>query len=224
MSPAAPLVIGALVVAALAVVTGSPWAWAGLAGLLFTFAWYVTSVARRLDRLHRRVEGAAFSLDAQLLFRAKAAIDVAVGGLLEPASAILLHAAASTAMASDIEHDAEASRLPGLRRTREAAESEFTRTLRATLEELDASQPLVSSPEFAELGQAAQRVCLARRFYNDAVTASLAVRRKRLVRWLHLAGSAPMPVTVEIDDTVAALLVSPVDAGPVGGPEATAGG
>ena len=41
---------------------------------------------------------------------------------------------------------------------------------------------------------------MARRFHNDAVRASRAVRRKRHVRYLRLAGHAPQPVTFECDD------------------------
>jgi hypothetical protein len=53
---------------------------------------------------------------------------------------------------------------------------------------------------FTELVEASKRVELARRFYNDAVRATLALRRHRLVRWLHLAGHAPLPQPVDFDD------------------------
>lgn len=185
----------------------SPWWWLAVVPLLWA-AWYLSFVARRLDRLHRRVEGASMALDTQLLHRAQAAVEVSVGGLLDPASAVLLHAAAATAIAADAEVAAERSRLPGLTREREIAESELTRTLRATLDELDLGHPLVRAPELTDLAEACHRVRLARRFHNDAVSSSLALRRKRLVRWLRLAGSAPMPATVEIDDATPAILGS----------------
>jgi hypothetical protein len=46
-------------------------------------------------------------------------------------------------------------------------------------------------------------VFLARKFYNDAVAATIAARRRWLARVLRLAGNAPMPEFFEIDDTLA---------------------
>ena len=42
---------------------------------------------------------------------------------------------------------------------------------------------------------------LARRFHNDAVASALALRSRRPVRWLRLAGHAAEPRVVELDDT-----------------------
>ncbi|NUT51270.1 MAG: NUDIX domain-containing protein, partial [Saccharothrix sp.] len=50
----------------------------------------------------------------------------------------------------------------------------------------------------AELSDAEQRVVLARRVHNDAVRDTLALRRRRSVRWLRLAGTAPTPSYFEI--------------------------
>ncbi|MGL5858745.1 MAG: hypothetical protein ACRC35_10145 [Angustibacter sp.] len=47
---------------------------------------------------------------------------------------------------------------------------------------------------------AAHRVQLARRFLNGAVTDVLRLRRKRIVRWVRLAGRALVPDTFEMDD------------------------
>ena len=43
---------------------------------------------------------------------------------------------------------------------------------------------------------------LARKFYNDAVAATQAARRRWLARVLGLAGGAPMPAFFEIDDSL----------------------
>jgi len=53
-----------------------------------------------------------------------------------------------------------------------------------------------------QLAQACTRVQLARRFHNDAVAQAQRVRDKRVVRWAHLAGRAPVPQMVEIDDSL----------------------
>jgi hypothetical protein len=56
------------------------------------------------------------------------------------------------------------------------------------------------------LATAAHRAQLARRFHNQAVMDAQRVRRKRIVRWAHLAGHAALPQTFEIDDEVPAVL------------------
>src|SRR5215471_10392461 len=54
----------------------------------------------------------------------------------------------------------------------------------------------------AELEAAAHQVFLARKFYNDAVAATRASRRRWLVRLLRLAGGAPWPEFFEIDESL----------------------
>jgi hypothetical protein len=49
-----------------------------------------------------------------------------------------------------------------------------------------------------QLADAQQRVVIARRVYNDAVRDTLALRSHRMVRWLRLAGTAPLPRYFEI--------------------------
>lgn len=172
-------------------------------------AWYLASCAARLDRLHHRVEGAAAALDNQLLRRASASRALATSGLLDPASALLVAGAAAEAAAAG---ESRASADPGEVRlsaslddtdAREAAESDLSRALRATLtpdvlEEI-AADP-VGSDLLADLGAASHRASLARRFHNDAVSQAQRVRGKRLVRWTRLAGRAPPPRTFEMDD------------------------
>jgi hypothetical protein len=50
------------------------------------------------------------------------------------------------------------------------------------------------------LVDAEQLLVLARRVHNDAVRDTLGLRSHRLVRWLRLAGTAPMPAYFEIAD------------------------
>jgi hypothetical protein len=52
----------------------------------------------------------------------------------------------------------------------------------------------------AALDDAEQLLVLARRVHNDAVRDTLGLRSRRLVRWLRLAGTAPMPAYFEIAD------------------------
>jgi hypothetical protein len=45
-----------------------------------------------------------------------------------------------------------------------------------------------------------RRVQLARRFHNDVVVSTRDLRHRRLVTWFRLAGHAPMPTTIELED------------------------
>ena len=158
---------------------------------------YVSWRAGRIDRLHARVDMARAALDATLLRRASVALELATSGLLDPATSLLLASAV---------HDTRDS--TGTDRPRDLAESDLTRALRAVF-----SQPgfLTSMKEkegadelLAEVEAAAHQVFLARKFYNDLVAATLAARRRRLVRVLGLAGGAALPGFFEMDDSLVA--------------------
>ncbi|WP_298803185.1 hypothetical protein [uncultured Pseudokineococcus sp.] len=58
----------------------------------------LSTAARRLDRLHRRADGARAALVEQLVRRAAAADRLARSGLLDPASSVLLAVAAADAL------------------------------------------------------------------------------------------------------------------------------
>lgn len=177
--------------------------------LLAAGAWYLASCAARLDRLHHRIEGSAAALDNQLLRRATAARALAASGLLDPASAVLVAGAAADAVSAGEEAARRAAEEPGAvpqaddAAVRSTAESDLSRALRATLTpsvvESLKSDPL-GQDLLADLQAAARRATLARRFHNDAVSQAQRVRAKRLVRMTRLAGRAPLPLTVELDD------------------------
>ena len=156
---------------------------------------YVSWRAGRLDRLHARVEAARAALDAALVRRSSVALELAACGLLDPATSMLLAGAA---------HDARAAGGPA--GGSELAESDLTRALRAALGQPGFRAALNergSADELlAELEAAAHQVFLARKFYNDAVAATLEARRRWLVRVLRLAGGAPLPEFFEIDDSM----------------------
>ena len=69
------------------------WIVGGIA-MAVLIAWYVSYGAARLDRLHTRVEGALSVLDAQLVRRAEATLELANCGALDAASALILAGAA----------------------------------------------------------------------------------------------------------------------------------
>jgi hypothetical protein len=191
--------------------------------LLAVVAWYLSFSASRLDRLHHRVEGARSALDAQLVRRAEAALELATSGALDPASGLLVAGAAAEALAagedagphgSGAAHHAPTNGHP---RDREQAESDLSRALQAALDD-DVLTALaaheVGRRLLDRIAAACHRVQLARRFHTDAVTAAGRVRGKRIVRWARLAGRASAPQTFEMDDDPPAGLARAA-AGPV---------
>ncbi|MCG8919216.1 NUDIX hydrolase [Actinokineospora sp. PR83] len=160
---------------------------AGLALLVVLGSWLV-GTANRLDRLHVRTDAAWAALDAALARRAVVARTVA--GTLEPRAGDRLRVLAD-----------RAERAP--RPEREPAENALTRELAGVDRH---STPLVLA---AELVDAEHRVVIAHRVHGDAVRDTLAQRRRRVVRWFKLAGTAPQPAYLEIAEPQPADLPRP---------------
>src|SRR6185437_12614534 len=153
-----------------------------IAALLVLFvlvgAW-AYQTANRLNRLNVRYDLSWQALDAALARRAVVA----------------------RAVAGDAYHGArEGKRLAALadaaerapRPTRETAENELSAAL-AMVDPASLPAALI-----AELADAEARVLLARRFHNDAVRDTLALRERLPVRFLHLGGTASLPTYFEI--------------------------
>ncbi len=164
-----------------------------IAGVAVLLGVYLSWTAGRIDRLHARVDAARAVLDAQLLRRSGAALDIATGGVLDPASAVLVADAATRARTLGPDDG-------------EQVESDLTSALSAALDDVEFVGQLRAEEgagaALDELTAACRRVGHARRFHNDTVRAARRLRSKVLVRWLRLAGHAPWPETVEFDDSV----------------------
>ncbi|WP_080794697.1 hypothetical protein [Corynebacterium pacaense] len=128
--------------------------------------------AQRLNRLHIRTDAARQSLNAALDRRC------ALVGALIPGAA----EAARKAEAIPLEY-------PRF--------SERSRAERAISEVINA-QP---APVPEALVDAAARVELAHRFYNEAVTDTRGLRTRASIRLLRLGGAAPLPEYFELVDT-----------------------
>ena len=157
---------------------------AGAAGL------WLSWTANRLDRMHHRIDVARASLDTQLLRRSGAALELATSGTLDPARSLLLVDAASQARGGSDDF--------------ESAESDLSEALRAVLADADEVRALredeAVGPLLTELAGDCRKVELARRFHNDVVASARALRSRRRVRWLRLAGHAAPLQTVDLDD------------------------
>jgi hypothetical protein len=165
------------------VTTGAALLAAAGAVLLLLLAWTAWTLAR-LRRLEQRVDRAWTALDVQLQRRAGLAATVAAHGALAPGTAHRLAAAVAGARAPAAGD-------------RELAENALGRELHA----LPAGAG-VPAAVAADLRETATRVGLARRFYNDAVRDTRALRRRRLARLLRLHARRPLPRYFDIDDGV----------------------
>jgi hypothetical protein len=166
--------------------------------LVLLFGLYLSWTATRLDRLHVRLDAAKVALDAQLVRRSAATLELARSGLLDVATAVIL---ATAARESQVAPEDE----------RESVESALTRDLRAAFDDPAQIEQLSQTPEGAELvrelGAAIRRVQLARRFHNESVLAVRQLRSHRRVRTFRLAGRAPDKPTFDFDDEPPAAFV-----------------
>ena len=150
-----------------------------LVAVLLAIAVWAVQTANRLDRLHVRCDLSWQALDGALARRAVVARAVAADvhdGRVDGGRLAALAGAA------------ERSSRPN----REAYENELSTVLGL----VDPSSIPVAL--VAELADAEARVLLARRFHNDAVRDTLALRERRFVRLLKLGGRAPLPTYFEI--------------------------
>jgi hypothetical protein len=156
--------------------------------ILAVVALYLYWTARRLDRLHGRVDAAAAALDAQLARRGT--------HVIEFCDAMTLPADTEAALRAAVD---AAGTVAGLGHDREVVENAVTRELAAAV--VTARRRFADpSPAASGLHDEALRASFARGFYNDTVRDALVIRDRRVVRWLRLAGRAPHPAYFEMDD------------------------
>jgi hypothetical protein len=160
---------------------------------------WVTFTITRLDRLHARVDAAWAALDGQLVRRAAALLhaaespDSGAPQRLRPPSE---QAAKQALGIKDAKRHASVD-LDDYRATRQAAENAVGRMLG----ELGEVAVMLHPRAADELREGAVRVQVARRFYNDAVRDTRALRSRRMPRLLRLAGHRAMPQFFDIDDS-----------------------
>jgi hypothetical protein len=178
-------------------VTPDAWLLTAAVAFLLLLSWTGWTLTR-LRRLDARVAQAWTSLDAQLQRRAGLAEELArtfPGAVGEERAAYL------AAFAADARTPVDGDR--------ELSENVLGRELR----ELPADLPGVPTALRTDLVGTSTRVALARRFYNDAVRDTTALRRRRLPRLLRLHGSRPLPRYFDIDDRLGGLTGSADGAG-----------
>jgi hypothetical protein len=165
-------------------VTPDAWLLSAGAVLLLLLVWTGWTLTR-LRRLQARVARAWTALDTQLQRRAGLAEELArqyPGALGAPRASALVAAVADARAPADGD--------------RELAENALGRELRDLPGDL-LGVPLALQ---TDLAGTTTRVGLARRFYNDAVRDTRALRRHRFPRLLRLHARRPLPRYFDIDD------------------------
>jgi hypothetical protein len=157
--------------------------------LIIFFIWYLTFLARRLDRLHQRVDNTWANLDVLLQKRAAVALEIAHSDIADPASSMLLTGAAYQARDAAIQN-------------RSTAESGLSGALGLLLEDSRHLTTAADSQLLTELSALTDKVRVAIALHTDAVNRSQMLRSKVVVKSFRLAGSAPLPVTYEFEADV----------------------
>lgn len=162
-------------------------------GLLIVIALLLTNAAMRLDRLHRRLDSAKYTMEAQLRERAACAHELVTSGAVALESRLVAQEVTWRNLA----------KLPPLQwadaeslAQRAAQEVELLTVIAAVMGEPADHLALARAipADYQDLARADHRAQLAQVFYNDAVDAVLRVRRKWLVRTFRLAGRTPTPL------------------------------
>jgi hypothetical protein len=157
--------------------------------LMIFIIWYLTFLARRLDRLHQRVDNTWANLDILLQKRAAVALEIARSDIADPASSMLLTGAAYQARDAAIQN-------------RSNAESGLSGALGLLLEDAQHLTTAADSQLLTELSALTDKIRVAIALHTDAVNRSQMLRSKFVVKSFRLAGSAPLPVTYEFEADV----------------------
>jgi hypothetical protein len=157
--------------------------------LILLILWYLSFTATRLDRLHHRVETSWANLDVLLQKRAAVALEIAHSDIADPASSMLLTAAAYQARDANIQ-------------SRSQSESGLSGALGLLLEDSAHLATAADSALLTELSALTDKIRVAIAIHTDAVARTQLVRRKLIVRLFRLAGTAPLPITYEFESDV----------------------
>ena len=157
--------------------------------LIALFAWYLSFLATRLDRLHHRVETSWANLDGLLQRRAAIAIEIARSEIADPASSLLLTFAAHQAREASV-------------KDRSQAETGLSGALGILLETSTSVQSLSEQDLLRELAELNAKIKVAIALHVESVNRAQLIRSKWIIKTFRLAGRAPLPVTYEFEADV----------------------
>lgn len=153
------------------------------------FAWYLSFLATRLDRLHHRVETSWANLDSLLQRRAAIAIEIARSEIADPASSLLLTFAAHQAREASV-------------KDRSQAETGLSGALGILLETSTSTGGDIEKDLMRELSELNEKIKVAIALHVESVNRTQLIRSRWVIRTFRLAGRAPLPVTYEFEADV----------------------
>lgn len=161
---------------------------------LFLFAWYLSVLAARLDRLHHKIETTEAALNSAFVRRASVVKNFAVSEFVDPVFAIFLFSAASLSLEiSDstidlkrqkIENDLNSSLQQFFA---DILEFEFSKS---TVVHVKKFEIQAWKQHLDDIEYSCRKIHFAQHFYNDAITDAQRLRKTRIVKIFHLAGKA----------------------------------
>jgi hypothetical protein len=157
--------------------------------ILALFAWYLSFLATRLDRLHHRVETSWANLDSLLQRRAAIAIEIARSEIADPASSLLLTFAAHQAREASV-------------KDRSQAETGLSGALGILLETSTSVEGAIEKELIRELSELNDKIKVAISLHVESVNRAQLIRSRWVIRTFRLAGRAPLPVTYEFEADV----------------------
>ncbi len=157
--------------------------------LVALFAWYLSFLATRLDRLHHRVETSWANLDSLLQRRAAIAIEIARSEIADPASSLLLTFAAHQAREASV-------------KDRSQAETGLSGALGILLETSLTTGGDIEKELMRELTELNEKIKVAIALHVESVNRTQLIRSRWTIRTFRLAGRAPLPVTYEFEADV----------------------
>ena len=157
--------------------------------LVALFAWYLSFLATRLDRLHHRVETSWANLDSLLQRRAAIAIEIARSEVADPASSLLLTFAAHQAREASVKDSSQ-------------AETGLSGALGILLETSLTTGGDIEKELMRELTELNEKIKVAIALHVESVNRTQLIRSRWTIRTFRLAGRAPLPVTYEFEADV----------------------
>jgi len=157
--------------------------------VLLLAGWYLSFLASRLDALHHRVETSWAHLDALLQRRAALALEIAHSIAVDPATSLVLTAAAYEAREANIVD-------------RSDAEIALSQSLKLILSD-EVSMPSGLEIELiSSLNALSEKISVGITIHTEAVQSAQFLRSKLLFKIFRLAGNAPLPMRYSFEDDI----------------------
>ena len=157
--------------------------------LLLVFGWYLSFLASRLDALHHRVETSWAHLDGQLQRRASMALEIAHLESIDPATSLVLTAAAYHAREANIVERSDA----------EILLSQSLKLIREDAAEIPSG---IEGGLLLALMTITEKITVGITIHTEAVNSARHLRNKFIVRAFRLAGHAPLPMRYSFEDDI----------------------